>query len=468
MYHVQIDSEGPEPGIQAVMCALPYRRAAASTAASDKCCTVEVNATPGITQQKQLIKSANYVDEATVQSTVVNRPVPLPPIIKAAPVTRSISQEALLVYAPVDLTQWPIGQFATAAQDPSIHFKSAHTRLEDATSDCIPPPCDLPGCDDWLGIDNSPAAFAVQPPKAGNHCPSQGTGGCGVIKMPATLPTFSESPPGVTATRELGPQVVAGPQRALSLQGAFQALPDQTSDSPDTAPAPASSLPQSDLGTPQSLSMNMLEPLACASCSCSVQAQAALHCKLPARQRSELTTTACANMNCGRPDIMIHRHRHEKVGIEEVAARDTCRASADTSPCTQRRGSNAMHPASGIAGCVVAEASEGDVAHGEPRPAEAQSLSELADSGSPTMIPCVYCDGSHRSPTDSRVHEHDERMHWQLSPLQQSGFQDFDMSSAALISPGQTCSWPCSRPSCGHISSTRCLNPSEVKGQVGV
>ena len=468
MCHVQIDSEEPEPGIQEVMCALPYRRAAASTAASDKCCTVELNATPGITQQKQLIKSTNYVDEATVQSTVVNRPVPLPPIIKAAPVTRSISQEALLVYAPVDLTQWPIGKLATAAQDPSIHFKSAHEGLEDATSDCIPPPCDLPDCDDWLGIDNSPAAFAVQPPKAGNRCPSQGTGGCGVIKMPATLSTSSESPPGVTAARELGPQVFAGPQCALSLQVAFQALPDPTSDSPDTAPAPASSLPQSDLGTPQSLSMNMLEPLACASCTCSVQAQAALHRKLPTRQRSELTTTACADMNSGRPDIMIHRRRHEEVGIEEAAARDTCRAFVDTSPCTQRRGSNAMYPASGIAGCVVAEASEGNVAHGEPRPVEAQSVYELADSGSPTMLPCVYLHGGHRSPIDSRVHEHAECMHWLLSPLQQSGSQEFDMSSAALISPGQTCSWPCSRQSRGRISSSRCPNPSEVKSQVRV
>lgn len=436
---VQIDTEGPASRIENILCELPHGCPADLAPLTDACSHAKQNTTPSVGQQKQVIQSANVADEATAQSTVVNRPVPMPPISKPPPVAQSVSQDALLVYAPIDLTQWPIGNLPLL-QGSSYNFQHCDSELKDA-ADCIPPPCDLPDCDDWLGIDSSLAVPSFQSEKTGRTCPLQGHERFHVSQAPQTFPMPAVSPLGLIATQSMDHQGNSGPACDFPTPTPTDTLLELTSDKFTVSPGSCVQYP---IVQPSvQLEFSLPEWNAGMSCTSSLLAQSALP------KQAGIT---------GKPMVPMH-------GIgAEPAAPDTCVATPGTCESVLYRDVHVVQHVTAAAAPPVSIADERHATHGPSAAAGAQPMPELADSGSPAVLLGAHCNGSQSTPEQGTGHRGIyEPMHWLFSPLQQSDVRGLQISPGALMPPGQagfgqlheqaSCSWVNPAETCFQVCS---------------
>lgn len=406
---LQIDTEGPSSGIQSALCELGHGCRAELAPSSETWSYTKQNTTPSAAQHKQVIRSANIANEATAQSTIVNRPVPMPPMSKPPPVAQSICQDALLVCAPVDLTQWPIGNLSLL-QGTIQNFQNG-CECRDA-ADCIPPPRDLPDCDDWLGIDSSPAAPSFQPENTGRTCPLPGHERVHVSQAPQTIPIPGVAPPGLIAAQAMVHQGNAGPACEVPMPNPTDSLVGMGCDTLTASPGSCVQYPGSQALVQPEL---ILPEWNAATRKLSLSAQSALPKQADIISRSIVQT--------------------QGFGMEPTAPATNLQATCESVP--QKDVHVVQHVT--VAGArPVSIADESDATHGLSAAAGSHLNPELADGRSPEVLPGIHSHSSQRTPEQARgaLGSH-EPMHWLFTPVQESDMQGLQTSPRALMPPGR-------------------------------
>eukprot|EP00892_Ulva_mutabilis_P009638 jgi/Ulvmu1/7046/UM033_0106.1 len=334
----------------------------------------------------ETIQPSKDAVDATAQSHIVNRPVPMPPVIQPHVATEVIPEEALHVYAPVDLTRWPIGQVPIPEQNSICPFAGADAVIKDSASECVPPPCDVPDCDDWLGIDGTAAA---QP----NQLHSSSPGVCvhqahGCLRHQQAACLLSSGAPTASAAQPLSAAEL--PLNATQLD-----------------PVSASTCAQLAQGSPWFQELPGARPALAASCD-------------------NMAASATREQDANVPKLV--DSRPFAVACELAVAA----AAPASSPGQTWQECGSCAPASPMA-ALDTPAVRGDTEPPELPPVQTSCQQPLAAPSA------VCCGNSPETPRQmQRTQQHcDGPMDWLFSPPHLFDSHALQMSPAALMSPGQ-------------------------------